>query len=229
MFKKVLASSVLLTVAFSSAYAETVEIDCSSDPVFSANSCNQCFDWGVKSQWEYIWLMSDVWKNDTTYDKLFYKEMNLIMPEMVNLAPSNVGWSQVPSSDGFWEHTSDLEALYSNEYDWYVLPAWQQVTWLKSKLDAAYSLDKNDVAAGWNIWLLVYPIVSWNILPDWEISTEFSEHKECVLYKSGEQKQTITTPPPTTLPQTWPAEFFLLLILAMVLGFGILKFRSSAN
>jgi hypothetical protein len=55
---------------------------------------------------------------------------------------------------------------------------------------------------------------STNILDNGEVSGDFSDHNECVLYKSGNK----TTPtPPKTLPQTGPAEFFLLLILAMVL------------
>jgi hypothetical protein len=95
---------------------------------------------------------------------------------------------------------------------------------LKSKLDYAYRLDKNEVASGWNIWILVYSLASTNILDDWEVSSDISEHNECVLYKSGNK----TTPtPPKTLPQTGPAEFFLLLILAMVLWFGVLKIRSK--
>jgi hypothetical protein len=114
--------------------------------------------------------------------------------------------------------------LYSSEFEWYVLPAWQEVTWLKSKLDAAYKLDRNEVANWWNIWLLVYSITTGNILEWWEVSTDFSEHNECVLFKSGDK---VTPTPPPTLPQTGPAEYFLLLILAMVLWFWIVKFKNS--
>jgi hypothetical protein len=117
--------------------------------------------------------------------------------------------------------------LYSSDVEWYILPAWQSVVWLKSKLDSAFSLDRNEVAKGGNIGLLVYSITSGNILESWEVWLDFSEHNECVLYKSGDVAKT-TTPPPT-LPQTWPAEYFLLLILAMVLGFGIVKFRNSRS
>jgi hypothetical protein len=97
---------------------------------------------------------------------------------------------------------------------------------LKSKLDSAYKLDRNEVANWGNIWLLVYSLTTGNILESWEVSTDFAEHNECVLYKSWDEvKQT----PPPTLPQTGPAEYFLLLILAMVLWFGIVKFRNSTN
>jgi hypothetical protein len=45
-----------------------------------------------------------------------YKEIQR-MPELISLEPAKVAWSQVPSSDSFWEYTPDLEALYSNEYE----------------------------------------------------------------------------------------------------------------
>ena len=223
MLRKMIASSIILTATASFAFAETVEIECSTDPVFAEYSCNQCFDGGAKWQGEYIWLMTDVWVNTSANQKLLYKEIQK-MPEMHNLNTAKVQWSQVPSATDFWEYTEDLEALYSTEHDGYVLEPSQSVTWLKSKLDAAYKLDKNDVEKGWNIWLLVYSITSWNILDSGEVSTDFGEHNECVLYKSWDE---VKTPTPTTLPQTGPAEFFLLLILAMVLGFGIVKFRNS--
>ncbi|MDR1944781.1 MAG: hypothetical protein LBQ59_01485 [Candidatus Peribacteria bacterium] len=45
-----------------------------------------------------------------------YKEIQR-MPEMISLESTKVAWSQVPSKDSFWEYTSDLEALYSDEYE----------------------------------------------------------------------------------------------------------------
>jgi hypothetical protein len=39
------------------------------------------------------------------------------MPVMENLNYAEATWSQVPSSDSFWEYTPDLEALYSSEYE----------------------------------------------------------------------------------------------------------------
>jgi hypothetical protein len=45
-----------------------------------------------------------------------YKEIQK-MPIMETLDPAKVAWTQVPSSDSFWEYTPDLEALYSSEYE----------------------------------------------------------------------------------------------------------------
>jgi hypothetical protein len=74
-----------------------------------------------------------------------------------------------------------------------------------------------------NIWILIYTLSSAAILNSGEI-WDFGDHNECVLYKSGAKAV-----PPPDLPKTGPAEFFLLLILAMVLGFGVLKYRENAN
>lgn len=222
MLKNGISWFALSLLLISSAYADTTEIDCSTDPVFSQYSCNQCFDWWEKSQGEYIWFLSDIWQNSSANKKVMYKEIQK-MPEIYSLDNSKVTWAQVPSSSGFWEYTSELEDFYSSEFEWYVLPPSDKVTWLKSKDDHAYVLDKNGVAQGWNIWLLVYTLNSTNILDNGEVSGDFSDHNECVLYKSGNK----TTPtPPKTLPQTGPAEFFLLLILAMVLWFWVLKIRN---
>lgn len=223
MLRKIIASSVLLVASVGFTYADVVEIDCSTDPVFSEYSCNQCFNWGAKVQWDFIGLMTDIWDNTSEHDKFMFKAIQK-MPEMRNLNTDAVEWSQVPNSEDFWEYTSELEALYDADLDGYILPAGAQVKWLQSKLDAAYKLNKNEVEKDWNVWLLVYSLTSGNILEWGELSTDFSEHNECVLYTSWDEEK---KPAPTTLPQTGPAEFFLLLILAMVLGFGIVKFRNS--
>ena len=96
---------------------------------------------------------------------------------------------------------------------------------IKSKLGYAYSIDKNTAEKWTNIAMLVYPISSRNILSD-GTTTSADEHKECVLYKSWEPvKEVVTTP--KKLPNSW-AEHILLVILALLLGFWIMKFRKKA-
>ncbi len=225
MFKKILATSLLLA-SFSSSYAATTEIECSTDPVFAEYSCNQCFDWWIKEEWAYIGLLTDVWTNSSENDKIMYKEQQE-MPEMVNLNTSKVEWSQTPDAKDFWEFTPEFEALFSEEQDWYVLPAGQSITWLKSKLSYAFKLDRSETASWENIGLLVYPILSHTLLDNGELGMSNAPHNECVLFKSAAAGETPKVTPPKTLPQTGPAEFFLLLILAMILGFGIVRFKNS--
>lgn len=225
MFKKILAMSLLLA-SFSSSYAATTEVECSTDSVFAEYSCNQCFDWWIKEEGAYIGLLTDIWSNSSENDKIMYKEQQE-MPEMVNLNTSKVEWSQTPDSKDFWEYTPEFEALFSEEQDWYVLAAGQSITWLKSKLSYAFKLDKSETVSGENIGLLVYPVLSHTLLANWELGMSNAPHNECVLFKSAAPWEAPKVNPPKTLPQTGPAEFFLLLILAMILGFGIVRFKNS--
>ncbi len=226
MFRKFLSVALLLVIStFNVAYSADQEIECSSDPVFSENSCTQCFDWGEKAEWAYIWLLSDVWENTSNNPKVIYTEQQE-MPVMYNLDESNVSWSQTPSSEDFWTYTEEFESLYSDEQLGYVLEPGMSVKWLESNLSYAYSLDENNATQGENIWLLVYSILSHNILDSGEVSTNSEPHNECVLYKSWDENEEMPETP-TDLPQTGPAEFLLLLVLAMILGFWIVRFRQS--
>jgi len=205
------------------------EIQCSTDSVFSEYSCNQCFDWGTKVEWDNLWLLTDLWQNVTDLKKILYKEEQSD-PQMINLNSSNVTWTQVPDSNNFWEYTDEFNALYSDTDFWYVLEPGKSVTWLKSTLSHAFKLEKNSATKWTNIGLLVYPIISHPITADWEISMDNSqEHKECVLFKSWDEAVVvIPKEKPKSLPQTWPAEYLMLLILSFVLGFWVLKFRTRS-
>ena len=75
--------------------------------------------------------------------------------------------------------------------------------------------------------LLVYPIFTHNIYSDGEIEIDNAEHRECVLFKSWEAAEEVIDEP-KTLPETGPGEIMLLAILAMLLGFGVLQFRTKS-
>lgn len=206
------------------------EIDCSTDPVFEANTCGQCFNWGTKVAWDYIGLLKDDWVNSSNSSRILYKEEQK-MPNLVNLDSTGAIWSQTPWTDGFWEYSKDFDALYSDVEEWYILPTQGRVTWLESKLGYAYKLDQNTAPENTNIGLLLYYISSHNILADWTPSIDDEEHIECVLFKSAwkwEPTPVVKEPVVKKLPDTGPAEYILLLILAMLLGFTIVKIKSKA-
>jgi len=226
MFKKLLIITSLLAVITPS-FAAYEEVECSTDEVFNQYSCNQCFKWGSKVEWDNLWLLNDIWMNVTDVSKILYKEEQ-IDPEMINLNTDNVNWIQSPSSTDFWTYTDEFNALYSDLEEGYVLPSGKSITWIKSKLSSVYTLEKNTAAKDSNIGLLVYPISTHNILADGEITIDNTEHNECVLFTSGEAAEEIVPQEPKKLPQTGPAEYILLLILSMILGFRILKFKAKA-
>lgn len=231
-----------LTVWATSAAYE--EIQCNTDPVFAANSCSQCFDGWAKGEGANLWFLSDDWVNGSGTAKILYKEEQE-MPKMVNLDASSVSWKSVPGEAGFWEYTDAFNELYKPEEEGYVLAKSGKVTWLASKTAYAYNLEKNTAAEGKNIWLIVYPLTTHNISETGDISVDAETHRECVLIKSWavvekEVLNTWTTPKPTTpwkttpaapakeLPKTWPEHYVLLMILAMVLGFGIMRVRKAS-
>lgn len=227
MLKKVVVSSILLAsiVNISSVNADEVkEVACSTDSVFSEYSCNQCFDGGEKWQGSTVWSLADLWKNTTGVNQILYKELQL-MPEMKSL--NGASWSEDKVQDSFWKFTDSLEGLFDKDASGYVLKAWDSVNWIESTEGSSYVLDKNSTERGTNIGLLVYSLSLSNILENWEVSTDQETHKECVLYKSGSTPIIPKNEKPKELPKTGPAQFFLLLLLAMFLAFWILRFKKS--
>ena len=227
--KKILAAIALLSLAATSTtFGAYEEIECSSDGVFASNSCSQCFSGDAQQVGANIGLLSDLWINTGNTDQLVYKEEQEL-PSMVALGGAS--WSQIPSADSFWEYTSEFNELFSEDVDGYVLTAGEQVNWIKSKLGYAYKLNTNPAADGENIGLLTYTLRT-HALTDGTISEDGIDHKECVLFKSS---ATTTTPTPeeptpeepTRLPDTG-AEHVLLLMMALLLGFGFFKFRKQA-
>jgi len=220
--------SIFLFLVITPSYAAYEEIECSNDKVFSEYSCNQCFDWWLKAEWENLWLLIDKWANITDVKEIVYKEEQKD-PYMVNLSTWNVTWVQTPDSNNFWEYTDEFNNLYSEADFWYILDPGKSVIWLKSTLSHAFNLEKNTAKTWDNIGMLVYPIVSHNILADWEVSMdENNQHLECVLFKSWKAGEVVVPETPKNLPKTGPAQYILLLFVALIWGFWLLKFRTKS-
>ena len=214
----------------SSVFADYSDVECTSNPVFAANSCNQCFNGGAKSQGDTLGLLSDQWQNVSNVKQIAYKEEQKL-PFMVNLSEGTTTWTQIPDAEGFWEYTEAFNALYDNKEEWYILNAGQSVEWLKSKLGYGYRLENNTANQGDSIGLLVYPFKTHNIMESWEITIDDTEHRECVLFTSGATPTTPVTPTPTEpkpeLPKTGP-EHIILIALALLLWFGLIVFTKKA-
>ncbi len=223
-FSKIIAAGIMLAYMTTSTYAAYEEVTCSADSVYAANSCDQCFTWGAVSQGDNKGLLDDIWNNDGTTDQVLFKEEQE-MPRIVSLGGAS--WTEVTASDSvdFWTYTSDLDALYSDESLWNVLSAGSSVKWIESTVGSAYQLTNNPVAAGGNVGMIVYDIAVHNIEADGAPSTDTLQHRECVLYTSGAGEVPPSVPQPPRLPETG-AEHLLLAFVALMLGFGFLKFRN---
>lgn len=235
MLKKLLLLSIIPLSLANIANWEYTSVDCSSNATFWENSCNQCFDWWELKVWDTLSFLDDIWNNETTNKKIMYKEEQK-MPVL-----SALNWAEFtkkPNDDTFWEYTPEFEALKDKEFDGYVLPAWQKVSWLKSSMWAAYKFDKSPTSSS-DAWILVYDITSHDILESWEITMDTKAHKECVIFKAWawvtetpivpETPVTPTEPKPKeeemTKVKTWPEEYLLVLMLSFLLWVWIMNRR----
>lgn len=226
MFKKLLLTSVLSLGVVSITNWAYESVDCSINQTFWQYSCNECFNWWVVKEWDVLSFLDDIWYNKWQNKKIIYKEEQ----KMPVLTPLNwASFSKRPDNDTFWEYTSEFEALKNAEFDWYVLPIWQNVSWLKSSMGAWYKVDKiwSESSAA---WILVFDIADHDILSTWEIDMSEKVHKECVLYKAWAWKAStpiIEETPPKKEPEpkkeemtkvkTWPEMYFLIIIMSFVM------------
>lgn len=211
-------------------HAAYTEIDCGSDAIFWENTCDQCFDGWTLKQGDNISFLDDIWVNDTTMRKIMYKEEQT-MPEIKALNGGLI--TKKPDNDSFWEYSAEFEALKNTEFDWYVLPAWQKVSWIKSAMWAAYKVDKTPTE--WeNMALALYSIMSHNLLESGEITMSEKPHKECVLYKAWAwqvetptveeiPQQPVTPQEDMTKVKTGPEMYLLILMLSFILGLAFTR------
>lgn len=227
---KLIAFAIAFWLTLQWVWAAYTEIECNSDPVFAQNTCNQCFNGWEKGEGEAFGFINDIFINKTTNPKLLYKEEQT-MPSLINLWGDKTAWSQTPSSEGFWQYTKDFETMFSTGQEAYVIWAWKQVSRIESKAWSAYKLDKNSVARGQNIGLLVFSVISHDLVNN-EVSIDTIEHKECVLFKSWVPTQTpvqVTIDQPVKrLPQTGP-EHILLVLVALLLGLWLFGLKRRTN
>jgi len=226
-FTKIVSAALLFSCTLTSSYAAVSEVSCSTDQDFTSNSCNQCFTGWSVAVGDNKGLLTDIWQNNSNSDQVLFKEEQE-MPQMINLGGAN--WSEIKASDSveFWQFTPALDALYDDDNLGYTLAPGASVTWLESTLGSAYQVDSNPVAEGGNVGMLVYDVAVHIVEADGNIALDTESHRECVLYTSG-NSTTPETPVPETprLPETGP-EHILLAFVALLLGFGFLKFRRQS-
>ncbi len=222
--------SCLMFTSFSS-YAAYDMVSCETENVFSENSCSQCFHGGSVHVGDNKWLLSDTWQNADTRDQIMFKEEQ-DMPQMMPL--SGATWTELKASDSidFWQYTETLENLYDEDNLGYLLPTGESVMWIESSLGSAYQLSSSSVDAGTPIGLLMYDLAVHNVEND-EVELDATSQRSCVKFdaawphdgsmNTGAEQMLSQTP--EQLPDTG-AEHVLLIVVALMLGFGFLKFRA---
>ena len=218
-------STIIGTLGASYAAQWTTGVDCSSDPVFAANSCNQCFvETKAVKQGDNIALLKDAWVNNTN-SKLLMLKNEQTDPVFKSLAWDKFQVSKKTMGGKFWETPSALKAIYDNDLEGYLLEPGKSVDWIKLVRWASYKVEKNDVAKGQNAGLLVYTISAHAINGD-NIDENATRHRECVLYKSASvapqpKQNNVTVKVKNNIShatkQTTGPEMYILVLLAILM------------
>lgn len=208
------------------------EVACDKD-FFTANSCNQCFDWGKRVVGEKITGLTDSWTNPNTTEQIIYKDEQ-IAPELINLWWANTIWLTNPEDPmAFWKQSDEVvwtdSATWSGKQE-FLLEWGKTVNLLESDLAASYALQSTDKAEWDAIGLLKFTI-NYHDTDETAKESEQKTHVECVAYYSSAPVATTPTTPETpqeaTQVKTWPASY-ILIALALILSLGLVKYRKKA-
>jgi|GEM_PF-894957 len=216
------------TPALGSSLGEYKTVSCTSNSVFSANSCDQCFDGGSVKVGERLTGLFDNWTNNTSNVYIAYKEEQKT-PTLVKF--SNSSWSSSPSDESkMWRYGTDIIWISSGTggKTQYILPANQKVKFLESELGAGYTLEKTTAKNGEAVGLVKFPVVYHTIDNATASEGPAMTHYECALYNlSAPVTSTGTTATGTTVPKTVTEtktgpETLLLMIAAFFIAFGMM-------
>jgi hypothetical protein len=217
--------TTLLVVAYmtTSSYGAYEVVNCSSNTSFTANSCDQCFNGGAVVAGDNKGLLTDVWENNSDSAQIMFKEEQET-PRIISLGGAS--WTELTVSDSveFWQYTAELDAIYDENSLGYSLPAGGSVTWIESTLGSAYQLVSSSVNDGDNVGMIIYDTVTHDVDTNGTPTLDSDLHRECVLFTSGTPGEDPVIPESPTLPETGP-EHILLVVVAMLLGFGFLTFK----
>ncbi|EKE29141.1 MAG: hypothetical protein ACD_2C00220G0004 [uncultured bacterium (gcode 4)] len=205
-----------------------VEVACDKD-FFTQNACNQCFDWGKKAVGEKVTWLTDSWTNPNTTEQVIYKDEQKF-PELISL-----GWvwgSNPQEPEKFWKYSEELtwtdSATGSGKQEF--LLEWGKMTWfLESDLGAAYVLQSTDKKEWEATWLLKFTI-NYHDTDATAKESAAKVHTECVAYYAWVPAPVTpvpVTPQEVTQVKTGP-ESLILILVALVLSFWLLKFRKKA-
>ena len=176
--KKLLVFNIFLFKTLT-VFWEYSEINCNTSSVFQENSCHQCFDWWIKSEWEPLQFIYDLWINSSNQKKILYdyeQENPIYMIEL--------DWSGIDkiSNDNFWKLTEEMKNKFNEEFGWYVLEPGESVKWIETGLWEWYVF--REYWNTQNFWLLVFDTLEHILMEDWTVQRNSEPHKECVLFRN---------------------------------------------
>jgi hypothetical protein len=117
-----------------SSLGEYKTVSCSTNPSFTTNSCDQCFDGGSIKKDDTISGLYDNWTNPTSGILMAYKEEQKL-PNLVTFG--NTKWISMPSDESLlWKNSEDITWIPSGTggKSQYILPAGQKVKFYQTDL-----------------------------------------------------------------------------------------------
>lgn len=215
--------------AVSTRHWEYKEVACSSDVVFSQNSCNQCFIGSTVKVGEKKTDLFDNWRNNTTDVVYTAVKSEQKTPELVSFGskwvPSNADESKM------WIfHTDVSESFFPGANGWeeFALNPGQEVRFYQTSLGAGYTLESTTKNNGEVVGMLKFPVVYYtqNISGE-DRSTSPETHYECVSYSLEKEEAPAPTPnkpttPEVTKTETGPAQTLVLIVAAFFIAFGLM-------
>jgi hypothetical protein len=207
------------------------EVACDKD-FFTQNACNQCFEWGKKATWEKITWLTDSWTNPNVSEQIIYKDEQKF-PEFVNLGGDKTTWINYPiEADKFWKYTDEIVWTDSATWSWkqeFLLEWGKTVNFLEWDLWASYALQSTDKKE-WDPTGLLKFMVNYHDTDATANESAAKLHTECVVYYAWTPAPAApvpVAPKEVTKVKTWP-ESYILIIVALLLSFGLLKYRKKA-
>ncbi len=204
---------------------EFKSVNCNTNPTFSTNSCDQCFDGGSVKVGDNINGLFDNWINNSPNIMVAYKEEQKT-PNIVRFG--NTTWTSNPANDAqFWKYSSDIIWVQagSGGKNQYILPAGQTVKFIESELGAGYKLEKTDRKNGDIVGMIRFPLVSHVVDSAANESIANTTYECATLTLSAPAvtpaKEVKPTPKEITTTKTGP-ETLLLIIAAFFIAFGLM-------
>ncbi len=214
--------------ATSTSLGEYQTVSCDSNPLFSQNSCNQCFQGGTVKTGERLTGIFDNWINETSGVVTAYEDEQT-HPTMMSIGTSK--WVATPADEAnLWIHSSDVTWTPAGSRKSFLLTAGQKIRFWESDLGAGYTLESTSQKHGDVVGMIRFPIVYHAIDMTTANEGAATTHYECVTFTLDQPTvATPDTPTPTTTPppeatktETGPAETLLLIVAAFFIAFGLM-------
>lgn len=220
------APNTTAVTANSTSLGEYKEVACSSNTIFSQNSCDQCFIGSSVKVGERLSGLFDNWTN-TTSDYLIAVKDEQKLPNMVSFGSV---WTPSSSDESkMWKSSPEITWVpgASGKEEFQLIPS-QKVRFNETDLGAGYTLTSTEKKNGDIVGLMRFPVTYYTMdMSTVTRSTTPQTHYECVSYTLNKPAEPVKekpkpTPPEATKTETGPTETLVLIVAAFFIAFGLM-------